>query len=403
VLKRTVHGVARQGVRMWLSSTALTRAIIPQPPGLAAVHTGGASPVKILLAGSGASIGFGVLSHDLALAGHLARQVTAITGRAVDMDIVVDREMTAEVLLDVLTRQPLERFDAVVLSLGLIETLMFHPVESWRSDLNAVFDLIGARGGDAQEVFLIGVPPLPALQKYPMAINILGVRHAASLNDASSQVAESRERTTFLPFEATSSGETDRFRSSTTYSRWAELLSQTVASRLSPSADTDINTVESGEPVNESARQATLDSLHILDTAPEERFDRITATARDLLGTASAAITFVDHDRHWFKSRVGLDLAQVPRLSSFCEVTLQRRELFTVEDASKDSRFAHNAMVLGPPFLRFYAGYPIEAPNGVRVGTVCVFDPEPREFTEADSALLRGLALMVQNELRKAD
>jgi hypothetical protein len=399
VLKRAVHGVARQGVRMWLSSTALTRAIIPQPPGLAAVHTGGASPVKILLAGSGVSIGFGVLSHDLALAGHLARQVTAITGRAVDMDIVVEREMTAEVLLDVLTRQPLERFDAVVLSLGLIETLMFHPVASWRSDLDAVFDLIGARGGDAQEVFVIGVPPLPALQKYPIAINVLGVRHAASLNDVSRLVTESRERTTFLPFEATSSGETDRFRSSTTYSRWAELLSQTVASRLSLSG----HTRESGEPVNEGARQATLDSLHILDTAPEERFDRITATARDLLGSASAAITFVDHDRHWFKSRLGLEIDEVPRLSSFCEVTLQRREIFTVEDASKDARFALNTMVTGPPFLRFYAGYPIEAPNGVRVGTVCVFDPEPRAFTEADSALLRGLALMVQNELRKAD
>lgn len=400
MVKRAVHGVARQGVRMWLSSTALDRALIPQPPGLAAVHTSGTSPVKILLVGSGASIGFGVLSHDLALAGHLARQVTGITGRAIDMDIVVDREMTAAVLPDVLSRQPIGRFDAIVLSLGLMETLRFDPVTIWRNQLTQVFDLIQAAGGGSQEVFIIGIPPLPALQKYPLAVNVLGVRHAASLNAVSQEVAEPRERVTYLPFEATSSGETDRFRSSATYSRWAELLSHTIASRLSPSAEADAAVAES---VNEGARQATLDSLHILDTAPEERFDRITATARDLLGTASAAITFVDHDRHWFKSRLGVDVAQMPRLSTLCDITIQQRELFTVEDAADDPRFALNPLVLGQPFLRFYAGYPIEAPNGVRVGTLSVFDPQPRGFTDADSALLRGLALMVQNELRKAD
>ena len=399
--KRAVHGVARQGVRMWLSSTALSRALIPQPPGLAAVNTAGTSPVKILLTGSGASIGFGVLSHELALAGHLARQVTAITGRAVDTDIVVDREMTASTMLDVLSRQPIERFDVVLLSLGLMETLMFAPVSSWRSDLAAVFELLEAEGRDDQEVFLIGIPPLSALQKYPMAIRMLGVRHAAALNEASREATGPRARTTFLPFEATASGETDRFRSSATYSRWAELLSETVASRLSAPADSD--PPASRGTVNESARQATVDSLHILDTAPEERFDRITATARDLLGTGSAAITIVDNDRHWFKSRLGVDSAQMPRLRSLCDITIQRRELFTVEDASIDPRFALNPMVLGQPFLRFYAGYPIEAPNGVRVGTLSVFDPRPRGFTEADSALLRGLALMVQNELRKAD
>jgi len=385
---------------MWLSSTALDRALIPQPPGLAAVHTSGTSPVKILLAGSGASIGFGVMSHDLALAGHLARQVTGITGRAVDMDIVVDREMTAAIIPDVLSRQPIGRFDAVVLSLGLMETLRFDPVTTWRAQLTEIFDLLQAAGGDTQEVFIVGIPPLPALQKYPLAVNVLGVRHAASLNAVSREVAEPRERVTFLPFEATSSGEIDRFRSSATYSRWAELLSHTVASRLSPPAEAVASVAES---VNEGARQATLDSLHILDTAPEERFDRITATARDLLGTSSAAITFVDHDRHWFKSRLGVDATQMPRLSTLCDITIQQRELFTVEDAASDPRFALNPLVLGQPFLRFYAGYPIEAPNGVRVGTLSVFDPQPRGFTDADSALLRGLALMVQNELRKTD
>lgn len=401
MLMRAVHALARPGVRFWLSSTALSRALIPRPPGLAAVHTSGSSPAKILLAGSGASVGFGVLSHDLALAGHVARQLSAITSRAVDMDIVVDREMTALATLDVLSRQPIARFDAVLLSLGLLEALTFDSVTTWRAELTALFDHIQSEGGGSQRIFVIGIPPLAALMRYPLAIAFLAGRHSAALNEASRELCESRDRVTFIPFEAKGYTETDRFRSSTTYSGWAELLSETIASGLClPEERAE---AEGDEPVNEGARQTTLDSLHILDTAPEERFDRITATARDLLGTASAAITFVDKDRHWFKSRLGVDIEQMPRLSSLCDVTIQRREHFAIEDAASDPRFALNPMVASAPFLRFYAGFPVEAPNGVRVGTLSVFDPEPRGFTDADAALLRGLALMVQNELRKTD
>jgi GAF domain-containing protein len=92
----------------------------------------------------------------------------------------------------------------------------------------------------------------------------------------------------------------------------------------------------------------------------------------------------------------------MPRFASLCDVTIQRREHFAVENAALDPRFVENPMVAGPPHLRFYAGYPIEAPNGTRVGTLSVFDPHPRGFSDADAALLRGLALMVQNELRSA-
>ena len=393
-----MHMVARPGVKFWLSSTALTRALIPRPAGSDAVHTPGTNPARILLVGGGASVGFGVLSHELSLAGHLGRQLSTITSRAMDIDLVVDREMTAATTPAVLAAQPVARYDAVVVSLGLMEALTFVPVKTWVDELTGVIEFILEHGRSNQQVFIVAVPPLSALQKYPAAIRVLAGRHARALNEASRQLSESLDRVTFLPFDAEIGTDTDRFRSSSTYSSWAALLAEPIAPLLcTGGVDGELNP---SEPLDENARQASLDALNILDTEPEERFDRITRTARDLLGTTSAAITFIDRDRHWFKSRIGVEKEQMPRLSTLCDITIQRREHFAIEDAAHDPRFAENALVVSEPFLRFYAGYSIEAPNGVRVGTLSVFDPEPRVFSAADAALLRGLALIVQNELR---
>lgn len=394
VISDAIRSIARPGVKFWIASTELSRSLIPRPAGSDAIHTKGTNPARILLIGSGASVGFGVMSHELALAGHLARQLTTHTGRAMDLDIVTGREMTASSTLPTIAKQSISRYDAVVFSLGLIEALLFTPAKEWAEGLEALLDDARERGPANQQVVVVGIPPLPALMKYPLPIRFLAGRHARMLNEVSQSLCDYRDRVTFLPFEATNSGETDRFRSSATYGRWAGPLSESIAPLLNASELMPLDTVD------ESARQASLDALHILDTAPEERFDRITVTARDLLGTASAIITFADQDRHWFKSRVGVDKNQIPRVSSLCDITIRSREHFAIEDAASDPRFADNPLVRSEPFLRFFAGYPIEGPGGVRVGTLCVFDPQPRNFSDADAALLRGLALMVQNELR---
>ena len=150
---------------------------------------------------------------------------------------------------------------------------------------------------------------------------------------------------------------------------------------------------------NEASRQAALDSLNIIDTAPEERFDRITRLAKQLFGVETAAVTLIDHDRQWFKSKIGLERDETPRSDAFCDVTIRESKNFTVPDASQDSRFLNNPLVTGDPNIRFYAGYPLETPNGERVGALCIFDPHPRVLTEAEELQLRDLALWVQNEM----
>jgi len=152
-------------------------------------------------------------------------------------------------------------------------------------------------------------------------------------------------------------------------------------------------------PDNEQARLSALRQLQVLDTAPEDRFDRITDLARRFFGTPIALVSLVDADRQWFKSRIGLDACETPREVSFCGHAILTEETFVVRDAASDGRFSDNPLVTGEPFVRFYAGHPLVAPGGERIGTLCVIDHVPRPFTEADAAALADFAALVEAQL----
>src|SRR5438270_10055720 len=112
-------------------------------------------------------------------------------------------------------------------------------------------------------------------------------------------------------------------------------------------------------PADEPERLAALQALHVLDTPPEERFDRITRVARRLFGVPIALISLVDARRQWSKSRQGLDLPEAAREVSFCGHAILGDEVFVVPDARQDPRFAANPLVTSEPHVRFYAGQPL--------------------------------------------
>ena len=157
------------------------------------------------------------------------------------------------------------------------------------------------------------------------------------------------------------------------------------------------------KPPDEAIRLAQLRALALLDSYPEERFDRITRLAQRLFDVPIALVTLVDEDRQWFKSRQGLDVAETPRESAFCAHAILGDEVMQVQDSMADERFATNPLVLGDPGIRFYAGCPIEGPGGAKLGTLCVIDREPRQLKDDEVRLLRDLAEMVEREIAAAD
>ncbi len=156
-------------------------------------------------------------------------------------------------------------------------------------------------------------------------------------------------------------------------------------------------------PKNEKFRLKSLQKLKILDTAPEDRFDRITNLASRLFDVPIATLTLVDSNREWFKSVCGLNKRESDRAISFCGHAMLAEDIFIIPDATKDPRFADNPMVIGKPFIRFYAGVPIFSSDGHRMGTFCIKDRKPRVFSKKDQELLKALASWSQTELNYHD
>ncbi|MEQ6916375.1 ATP-binding protein [Halomonas aquatica] len=154
-------------------------------------------------------------------------------------------------------------------------------------------------------------------------------------------------------------------------------------------------------PEDELERLAALHARGILDTPPEERFDRLTRITQRALGVSTVLISLIDSDRQWFKSRQGLEACETPREISFCGHAILARDIFEVQDTWQDPRFQDNPLVTGEPFIRFYAGVPLFSASGFALGTLCLLDPHPGKLDTGERQQLVDLAACVESEINK--
>lgn len=160
-------------------------------------------------------------------------------------------------------------------------------------------------------------------------------------------------------------------------------------------------------PVNEASRISSLVKLDVLDSPPEERFDRITRLAQHIFDVPVALISLVDKKRQWFKSKQGLDARETCRRSSFCAhaITLPvtadpSNRILEVHDTLLDQRFHDNPLVVGEPHIRFYAGFVLQSHDEHNLGTLCIIDSEPKQLTSDQLAALFDFGMMAQDALQ---
>jgi len=150
---------------------------------------------------------------------------------------------------------------------------------------------------------------------------------------------------------------------------------------------------------DEAARLAAVAASGLLDSAPEDVFDRLVWLAAQVTACPMALVTVLGEDRQWFKSRIGMALPETPRGWAFCNHAIVQEGTFVVEDAERDPRFADNPLVLGEPHIRFYGGIPLRDAAGHALGTLCVLDREPRRLRGRELKALAELAAIASEEL----
>lgn len=150
----------------------------------------------------------------------------------------------------------------------------------------------------------------------------------------------------------------------------------------------------------ETARLTSLLNMKILDTPPQQEFDEITRLAALACDAASAAITLIDADRGWFKSRVRVGVPEVPREHALCSLEIDRPTLLVIPDTHLDRRCADNPLTQGDDAIRFYAGAPLITSTGHCIGRLCVMGHEPRVgLTDGQHGALTELASIVSDRI----
>jgi PAS domain S-box-containing protein len=154
-----------------------------------------------------------------------------------------------------------------------------------------------------------------------------------------------------------------------------------------------------GIPANEAERLNALHGYQLLDTPEEELYDAFARLAADACSTSSSMVTLIDERRQWFKAHLGTATRETPRDIAFCAHVVAEDRMLVVPDAELDERFSENPLVTGDPHIRFYAGAPLQTPQGYTIGTLCVVDAKPRELTSEQRATLEALAAALMSAL----
>ena len=374
-------------VTLWRRSSASSWRRLPYPQDEPAAHASGPDADRILLCGGGIAVGYGVLSHELGLAGQLARRLTALTGRGVTVKVAASPEYSLSDVPWILDDYRAARFDAVVLAFGGSETATLATASAWRRTLDGVLARIHESDAPRFEIFVVGLPRLSAVPGAYLPL----ARLRATLFDAESRLACAQwPDVTFVPIDggAPASGPLGK----SSYNSWAEEIAHPMAGPLDALA---LVPVDDG-PQDEVTRQAAVNNISELPEETILELERVLDSARNLFGTSGAAVTVIDGDVQRALASSGEVVDRIPREHSLCNVTIQSERALIVRDTLTDERFEDSREALASAGVRFYAGYPLEAPGGERVGALCLLDGEARTFSEADSTLLRELALRAQ-------
>jgi GAF domain-containing protein len=366
----------------------------PRPPSSSTVHGFGPDPLRLLLFGGGPALGYGVTSHEVSLGGHLARQLARAIGRGIDMDIVTEAHVTAASARKLAEALNPSRYDAIIVAIGVQDALDLARPEPWTEELAGLQSALRSPLGKSPRLFFVGVPAPSRVMKLDRVRATLFDAIAERL-DASLKRMCIEGQSTFLLFSPTAKincGEV-RHRGAETYRSWAELLAPGIAEVMAKVP------ARAAEPASECERLAALRGSGILEFPADEWIQRIVEVARGSFGVAAAAVTLVDEDRVHSLASAGVLPGEIARDVAFCSHAVQASGAFVVSDATRDSRFAANPLVMREHGVRFYAGYAIESPTGERIGVLCIFDSSPRVFSVQDQARLRELATSAQRHL----
>ncbi|MCU1585641.1 MAG: hypothetical protein JWM49_2197 [Microbacteriaceae bacterium] len=392
-------------MKMWLVAQRVRGDSVPRPRDAPQTHAPGAYSDRVLLFGSGPAVGWGTVSHDVALPGSLGRVLAARTHRGADVFVVADPRINVRTAETEMRSLDIRRFDAIIVMLGANDALPLTPVPRWEANLSQLLAYVRQNSCPAAALFVTGIPPIRSVFGFDSRFGMIAENHAEELNAVTARIASTDPRTAYIPMPPAKAIPSRALGDGRSYRHWAEVIGAVVAPRLDLLRSPGLR--DSGRIVLDKSTlvplgDVTIRQLGISAAEAEPRFTRILERARSIFGVESAAFNLIEGGNFRPKSLAGAEVTQLALYRDLNSETIVSRGAFTVDDVLADERFRNHPEAEASGGVRFWAAFPIEALGGERVGTLSIWDPEPRVFEPSwERPLLRQLALMLQAELNQ--
>lgn len=387
-----LYELLRPTMQLWHASLLTQAPMIPQPVGLPRSSLERGAADRVLLVGNGPLHGYGVLSHDLSAVGHLARHLTARTGRHTVVDYVGDARMTIGTSLEWLGDRAADGYDVAVVVLSMSDALRLVSVERFAEQYTRLVQrLLGDLDQRAQVVLMT----LPHVGRYAHVDGWAGTvakHHAQRLSERVRRSAAGLDRVHVVeaPVEHFSAGRPHG--SSEFYADWAEQAVVSVAPALEG--------VRRVKPATRDERPERTPLVRAAMSTPDPALVRISQQAKDRFGVALAGVSLVDGDRIAVAAQTGGAPASMPRSLMYCGAVFSSDAPVLIPDRSRDERFRDSEFIdlLG---TEFYAGLPLHAADGSVVGAFCVLDGATHDADFVSVADLAPFAAEAETALQR--
>ncbi|MCY7412611.1 MAG: GAF domain-containing protein [Salinibacterium sp.] len=384
----------------WFANSAGSWRSLPRPEDRAVVQIDGPIPDRVLVIGAGVAAGYGVTTHDRSLAGNLATALPVLTGRGVDVHVDVHPNMSVADCREVFVASNAGKFDAVLAVVGGIEAIALLSDRAWAQQIKSLMDVMAESAPNAR-LFFLGIPALPASTPLTLVRRQMSPRRVISLNEITKSLCELSNRATFIEF----GDEIEDLASMigrNAYRTWGEMCAGPIAEDLNRASAARLER-DAGESAtaawDEALRAELAAALGASESPISDKVDKIVAKARALFGVNGAAVNLIEANVQRVKSASGVAREETPRSESISDVTIRSAKTHVIENLEADERFKRMSWMRKADHIRFYAGHAIEAPDGSRIGALCVVDSAPRGFDAADQALLQELTREIERAL----
>lgn len=359
----------------------------PRPDNPRGVTRGvGHDPDRVLLTGGSSSVAWGRVSHDLGLAGYLARATSAITRRGVDIEVYSHPRLLTPGVQDNLTASTISRYDAIVMTLGGRDSFELLPVATWRRQVTELLDHVAASRELPPQIIVVGAEEIPPVSLGRL-VNAVAMGRAKAFNEATREIIANRPGVTFVDSRFAPPNPGDRGVLDADLSFVYEVAARAIAPELARVLDDAPARLK--RTLDEDARERAVTELQARFDPADPRMQQLLKALAEVLDMAGGALYVVDHDVvRLLVSTLDVS-AELPRDQSVCSHAIEHPAGFVVGDLTQDIRFRNIPDVTGENHVRFYAGHPVESPDGRRVAVLAVIDTTPRAFAPADLALLR--------------